>query len=299
MCYGGPFIIAFAYVFTNTQAKGPIYGPATLWCWIDINWVALRIATCYAPAWCCILLSSCIYALSGRKIFIKRQQLRAFNYAPTKNAPVENPFTGFKTTEIHITSELARMQSPDLAKVFLSPRDQIRRQDASPSPFSKHYDSYSVTIGSIPMGPKRVPMSPKNPREKVINPPMVPNLDLTPSTKPLLQQRKNRAALEANAAAWGYTKVAMLFFVSLLITWVSGLLPSVLLDDGQSAAVDTKSAGPLLRQPSLFSNSPGTRFFAFHIRLRCRPSPHGLLELRYLCRHIVAGSEAALHKTTT
>ena len=29
------------------------------------------------------------------------------------------------------------------------------------------------------------------------------------------------AANDANAAAWGYTKVALLFFVSLLVTWVS------------------------------------------------------------------------------
>ena len=36
-----------------------------------------------------------------------------------------------------------------------------------------------------------------------------------------LQRRRSRAALEANTAAWGYTKVALLFFVSLLVTWVS------------------------------------------------------------------------------
>lgn len=34
------------------------------------------------------------------------------------------------------------------------------------------------------------------------------------------QQKKNRAAVEANKAAFGYTKVASLFFVSLLVTWV-------------------------------------------------------------------------------
>ena len=34
------------------------------------------------------------------------------------------------------------------------------------------------------------------------------------------QSRKNRAAMEANRAALGYTKVAILFFVSLLVTWV-------------------------------------------------------------------------------
>lgn len=32
--------------------------------------------------------------------------------------------------------------------------------------------------------------------------------------------RKNRAATEANRAAFAYTKVASLFFISLLVTWV-------------------------------------------------------------------------------
>lgn len=32
--------------------------------------------------------------------------------------------------------------------------------------------------------------------------------------------RKNKAAMEANRAAFGYAKVAALFFVSLLVTWV-------------------------------------------------------------------------------
>lgn len=37
---------------------------------------------------------------------------------------------------------------------------------------------------------------------------------------------RNRIAIEANSAAWGYTKVALLFFVSLLVTWVSEILQS-------------------------------------------------------------------------
>lgn len=35
-----------------------------------------------------------------------------------------------------------------------------------------------------------------------------------------IPRRKSNAAMEANKAAWGYTKVALLFFVSLLVTWV-------------------------------------------------------------------------------
>ena len=188
------------YIFIETPSQGKIYGPATLWCWIDIKWVALRIALCYAPAWCCILASLCIYILAGREIFAKRSQLRAFNN-PTRPVPVqiENPFVSFKTTEILITSELATLHTPNVTNIFMMP-DNKRAGVAG-----KGYDQYSVTIDSAP----------KSPRSEAPPPPM------TSRTHSTIAQQNSRAAMEANRAAFGYTKVALLFFVSLLVTWVS------------------------------------------------------------------------------
>lgn len=68
----------------------------------------------------------------------------------------------------------------------------------------KGYDQYSVTIGSAPMSPSSEAPPPNTPRAH--------------ST---IAQRNHRATMEANRAAFGYTKVALLFFVSLLVTWVS------------------------------------------------------------------------------
>ena len=65
------------------------------------------------------------------------------------------------------------------------------------------YDQYTVTIGSAPMSPR-----------SEARPPMRPRVHST------IGQQNNRAAMEANRAAFGYTKVALLFFVSLLVTWV-------------------------------------------------------------------------------
>ena len=240
ICYGCPFIVAFVYIFVDTEARGSIYGPATLWCLIDINWVALRIAGCYAPAWCCILLSFCIYALSGRKIFVKRQQLRAFNRACIEIPPVENSFKSLKNTEIRVTSELATLKSPDLARLFLSPDQQIGRQGATPSPSSNYHDPYTLTTGSRPTGPRGAQMTPTSPKEKLIGPSGGSKMELSPSAKSSLQQRKNRDALEANAAALGYTKVALLFFVSLLITWVSVHIHSFLFKFRSRAMIDAK-----------------------------------------------------------
>ena len=115
---------------------------------------------------------------------------------------IEIPLTGFKTTEIHITSELATLHSPNKSNVFFMPDKE------SPDKNDKGYDQYSVAIGSAPM----------NPRSEA-PPPMMPRAHST------ISQRNNKAAMEANRAAFGYTKVALLFFVSLLVTWVSSHAP--------------------------------------------------------------------------
>lgn len=75
------------------------------------------------------------------------------------------------------------------------------------SPSARGYDQYSVTIGSTPMSPT-MEMS---------------SITVVKSGGGGVEKVKNNRsrANDANAAAWGYTKVALLFFVSLLITWVS------------------------------------------------------------------------------
>lgn len=145
------------------------------------------------------MVSFCIYVLAGREIFAKRKQLRAFSN-PSRPVPVhiENPFTSFKTTEIHITSELGTLHSSTPFDAFAAPDEE--RADFN----DKTYDQYSVTIDSAPMGPgSEVPPS------------------VTPRVHSTTGQQNNRSTMEANRAAFGYTKVALLFFVSLLVTWVS------------------------------------------------------------------------------
>lgn len=181
MCYGLPFVIALVYLFIDNPNRGKIYGDASLWCWISIEWVILRIALVYVPAWIAILVSFTLYAMSGREIFQKRQQLRAFHDSPPPSAEVANPFTSFKTTEVEITSELASL------------------------PYRNH-DPYSVKISASTKSPAFSDVATIG--------------DLTSTSAVAKQYRSNRAAMEANTAAWGYTKVALLFFVSLLITWL-------------------------------------------------------------------------------
>lgn len=161
-----------------------------------------------------------IYIMAGREIFMKRRELRAVSHQNLFQEQIENPFTNFKTTEIHITSELVPIPPNEpLGALCKSYGDKEMLND-------RGYDRYTVTIASNP---------------KAIRPhtPNGENLTL----------RNQKAAAEANTAAWGYTKIAILFFVSLLITWVRiqahslHALPSII----------TGSQNPRSRPPSTVS----------------------------------------------
>lgn len=144
----------------------------------------------------CIIVAFTIYTMAGRQIYLNHRQLRLVCQSYGNLKDMENPFDSFKTTEVNITSELAHPPHENL------PVMMVNTNATSNITPDRGYDRYTVTIASAPMDP-RIEIPP------------------TPSGE-LFSYRKNRAAMEANTAAWGYTKCALLFFVSLLITWVSG-----------------------------------------------------------------------------
>lgn len=145
-----------------------------------------------------ILVTFTIYAVAGRELFKKRRQLRAFNTFNNLN-----PYDSFKTTDVQVTSELATLEAMADVIVPSNGKNPSQRSPAS----GTTYERYSVNIMSSPMTSR-----PSAPHTSMVS----------------MQNRKNKAAMEANRAAWGYTKVAILFFASLLVTWVS--LPLFILE---------------------------------------------------------------------
>ena len=131
--------------------------------------------------------------MAGLKIFRKRHQLRAFN------SPGGDDSLGrYTDSGIQVTSEIESMR---LANINHSSAGSPGKGSVRNSSSSKHYEKYVVNVTSTPFA-SRPPMTPK-----------ASNLST--------QQRMHKATMEANRAAFGYTKVASLFFVSLLVTWVS------------------------------------------------------------------------------
>ena len=51
VCYGASFVPALVYLFVNTPDRGPIYGDASVWCWVSAKWDFLRLAVVYAIVW--------------------------------------------------------------------------------------------------------------------------------------------------------------------------------------------------------------------------------------------------------
>lgn len=131
--------------------------------------------------------------MAGKMIFLNRKQLRAF-HKKSGYIEIEKAFGSCKTTEVNITSEVVPMTRKDLVPTRVETNVPSRTPGRSD-------DRYIVTIESAPLSPRITTPS-------------------TPSGE-TLTYGKNNAAMVVNTAAWAYTKCALLFFVSLLITWVS------------------------------------------------------------------------------
>ena len=129
-------------------------------------------------------MATVIYCMAGRVIWKKRKELEGF-----LNPFNENPFSNTVTTEVQITHEQRRNSS-----------QASFRFDEDRGIHSEGYDPYTV---NVEVGPQD--------KERSARPAILRMRSLT----------RVAAVNEKNAEAWLYARVAFLFFLSILITWVS------------------------------------------------------------------------------
>lgn len=175
-----------------------------------MDWKFLHIATFYGPVWVVIAVTFFIYGWAGKEIFAKRRELRNFASAANTEAgfpviqnPFISPFVSVKTTEIRITTELANLhgRNPSTSSALAHENGRIVS--------GQGFDPYSVTIGA---GPTPIITSPNSSTFARSSGTGRGGHDQTAA--------QLKAAMEANKAAFSYCKCALLFFVSMLITWV-------------------------------------------------------------------------------
>ncbi|KAK2036807.1 hypothetical protein LZ31DRAFT_482779 [Colletotrichum somersetense] len=92
ICFAGPLIPGLCLLLiTPKGSTNPVYGDASLWCWITPKWRSLRLYTCFIPVWCCILGSAAVYFAVGCHLFHQRNQLTnvvfSSPYEDARNGP--------------------------------------------------------------------------------------------------------------------------------------------------------------------------------------------------------------------
>jgi len=136
---------------------------------------------------------------------------------------MRDPFSSVKTTEIFITSEsavsssdeidLKRLNGPQEPEATAQPYGNICNVTTAPGRSGNQQDvpgnlqtrwSYSEKPLPSPDRKGSVPASAFQPN--------APNSNLFPT--------RRYATMEANTAIWSYTKVAVLFFFAMMITWI-------------------------------------------------------------------------------
>jgi hypothetical protein len=174
-----------------------------------------------------ILLTTGIYLRAGKEIYNKRKQLRNFSVPPPDPLPIiGDPFQSVKTTEVFVTSESIESPTDSIDLRDLGRQGPIVQYPPRPQPAASK-NNYTVTVSSSQ--PKLEsqkhysytdqPQPGQGERKySVAN---VPGSAYAPnSDRAHLYPTRRYAAMEANNAAWSYTKVAVMFFVAMMVTWI-------------------------------------------------------------------------------
>ncbi|GAM42994.1 hypothetical protein TCE0_044f17450 [Talaromyces pinophilus] len=134
-----------------------------------------------------ILLATVIYAAAAKLIWNKREHLDGF-----LNPLNENPFVNTVITEVTITTE----ERP-IVENSKHDHDMIRTVEESATPGVDNPYSVNIQVG----------------RQTGI-------IRSLPSALRMRSLTRQIAKHETNAEAWLYARVAFLFFIALLITWI-------------------------------------------------------------------------------
>ncbi|EEA21395.1 hypothetical protein EYB25_007339 [Talaromyces marneffei] len=212
LCYGLPFIPSFAYFFIGSSSKGPVYGSATLWCWVSVEWDILRIAVFYGPVWFVILLTFAIYARVGIDIAQKRSTLRSFNKEANMMTDdrLNKLFEIHASKVVHVTSEAVndatangQRQGSNISNS--SSNVNVNSSNNNDNSNTTAFPAYSVTVA----GGEAFPL-----------PPSTTSTVGSASVKVSPTTSRRVPRMDISSAAFAYFKYAVLYFIALLVTWV-------------------------------------------------------------------------------
>jgi hypothetical protein len=149
-----------------------------------------------------------------------------------------------KTTEVHVTSESITDIEGQIDLSPLGGRDNRSHLRIPPD-----HPAYSVSVSSEQAHVFHTPISPTL-SNTYDGKEATPTARLATSDEPHANTHANpmrrHATMEANNAAWSYTKVAVLFFTALLVTWIPSTANRVY------SMIQTQQLSPQLQFASSF-----------------------------------------------
>ncbi|KAM3512729.1 hypothetical protein MY11210_003603 [Beauveria gryllotalpidicola] len=216
ICYGGPFIIAMSLLLAKTGNKIPVYGEATIWCWVDRQWDYIRIYTYYMLIWICIVGSLVCYLLVGYHVFRSRDRLRSLTASTSRDAGGVLELTrndendgcyGTVVTEVQVTSCVGIPQPLPASAQRRHPVD-IESQLPTQSVF-EHSPTH------VPPGFVQYFSSVESPSQR----------DRQAQESPLKSalasvMRAARQFTVADPVKRAYLRTSFLFAISVLVTWI-------------------------------------------------------------------------------
>ena len=165
----------------------------------------------------------CIYIATGRQIFKKRAELRTFSKAADQE--LVNPFTAVDFIKVETEMKVETSWKEASIDRDSLPESPSRNSFSSTKELSEPPDTLAIP-SSAPV--IVMPRHDRGPRIEYKATAFSTNRIQTPTAKHSHSFSNNRetpnkrraTAMEGNAAAWGYFKVAFLMFAALFIVWV-------------------------------------------------------------------------------
>lgn len=200
-----------------------------LWCWIAIPWDLLRVAVFYGPVWFVIFLTFSIYLRAGTVIYQKRRELKSLGALDSLDTDTATNIPLVDPASIQVTSEIAYSAPQPPAPAARVGDDLLLVPTHSPT---SNFAPYSVTIEGGMMDPINMYQNSEQPLPSMrgsiskVDPSLYrsersTSLRTCRSAGTGRYSQQQGTTYENTSAAWAYTKYAMLFFIALLVTWVS------------------------------------------------------------------------------
>ncbi|PFH60994.1 hypothetical protein XA68_18467 [Ophiocordyceps unilateralis] len=214
ICYGGPFVIALTLLLIKSKERGPVYGQATIWCWVDSKWDSIRIFTYYMLIWICIIGSFVCYILVGYHVFRSRNRLRSFPASKNREAghydrtvleqPSVDDCCGTRTTDVQVVHTSASVRG----NMLLEPKKAHVTRTGQNSISSPERRPVAVQYFSTATSPV--------PRHSNFIPPFGEGVRMSRrfASKFVVDDPIKRA----------YLRTSLLFALSVLVTWIPSSL---------------------------------------------------------------------------